>query len=252
MNTRNKKFELVIVIPCYNESNRLKIDDFTSFLKHHKNVLLCFVNDGSSDNTDTVVKQFNSSFKENSTLLTLDKNKGKAEAVRQGILFSNKTYSFNKIAYLDADLATSLQECYKISHQIKEDTVFAFGSRISKIDNTIDRKKYRFFIGRFIATLISIQLELTVYDTQCGCKVFKSEVSGEIFKEQFISKWLFDVEIFHRLIAIFGKQEMSKICKEEPLNSWVDTDDSRLKMTYFFKLWFDLLSIRNRYKATKK
>jgi glycosyltransferase involved in cell wall biosynthesis len=252
MNTKNKKFELVIVIPCYNESSRLKIDDFTLFLQHHKEVLLCFVNDGSSDNTDTVIKQFNASFIENSTLLSLEKNKGKAEAVRQGVLFSNKNFSFKKIAYLDADLATSLEECYKISNQIKEKTVFAYGSRISKIDNNIDRKKYRFFIGRFIATLISIQLDLTVYDTQCGCKVFKKEITSAIFKEQFISKWLFDVEIFHRLIEIFGKQEMSKICKEEPLNSWVDTDDSRLKMTYFFKLWFDLLSIRNRYKAAKK
>ncbi|TXD51485.1 MULTISPECIES: glycosyltransferase [unclassified Polaribacter] len=252
MDTRNKNFELGIIIPCYNESNRLKIEDFTQFLEHHKQVFLCFVNDGSLDNTAAIIEQFNVSFNENSTLLSLEKNQGKAEAVRQGVLFANKNYSLQKIAYLDADLATSIEECYQISKQIKEETVFAFGSRISKIDNTIDRKKYRFFIGRFIATLISMQLGLSVYDTQCGCKVFKTEIVAAVFKEKFISKWLFDVEIFHRLMALFGKQEMHKICKEEPLKSWVDTDDSRLKMTYFFKLWFDLLSIRNRYKAALK
>jgi glycosyltransferase involved in cell wall biosynthesis len=247
----NKIFELCIVIPCYNEANRLKIDEFTFFLNTHKEVLICFVNDGSTDNTDFVIKQFNSTFYANSKLLSLKNNQGKAEAVRQGILFSNKNYSFKKVAYLDADLSTSLEECYRISELIKEETIFVFGSRISKIDTKIDRKMYRFFIGRVIATLISIQLELSVYDTQCGCKVFKNDITGAVFEEKFISKWLFDVEIFHRLNAIYGKQNMKKICKEEPLNAWIDTDNSKIKMTYFFKLWFDLLWIRNKYKTVK-
>ncbi|MGK0413767.1 MAG: dolichyl-phosphate beta-glucosyltransferase [Polaribacter sp.] len=252
MNNTHKTLELCIVIPCYNESKRLKFHEFSLFLKKHKQVLICFVNDGSSDNTSDVITQFNTSFSENSKLLSLDQNQGKAEAVRQGILFANENFSFKNIAYLDADLSTSLEECYRVSQQIKEETIFAFGSRVSTINTNIDRKKYRFLIGRFIATLISIQLDLTVYDTQCGCKVFKSEFAAPIFKEKFISKWLFDVEIFHRLIALYGRQNMKKICKEESLNSWIDTDDSRVKMTYFLKLWLDLLRIRNRYKSVKK
>lgn len=252
MNKTDKSLELCIVIPCYNESKRLKFYEFILFLKNHKQVLICFVDDGSSDNTSNVITQFNTSFSENSKLLSLAQNQGKAEAVRQGILFANENFSFKNIAYLDADLSTSLEECYRVSQQIKEETIFAFGSRISKIDTKIDRKKYRFLVGRFIATLISIQLDLTVYDTQCGCKVFKSEISAPLFKEEFISKWLFDVEIFHRLIALYGKPNMKKICKEESLNSWIDTDDSRVKMTYFVKLWLDLLRIRNRYKSVKK
>lgn len=251
MNKTHKIFELCIVIPCYNEGKRLKFHDFILFLKKHKQVLICFVNDGSSDNTNVVIKQFNASFLENSTLLSLEKNQGKAEAVRQGILFANKNFSFKNIAYLDADLSTSLEECYRISQQIKEETIFAFGSRVSKIDTNIERKKYRFLVGRFIATLISIQLDLAVYDTQCGCKVFKNEITPPLFKEKFISKWLFDVEIFHRLIVLYGKQNMKIICKEESLNSWIDTDDSKVKMTYFLKLWLDLLRIRNRYKSEK-
>ena len=252
MNKTLKTFELCIVIPCYNEAKRLKIDEFSLFLKQHKEILICFVNDGSSDTTNDVISKLNTSFSENSKLLSLKQNQGKAEAVRQGILFSNENFSFKNIAYLDADLSTSLEECYRISQQIKEEIVFAFGSRVSKIDTHIDRKKYRFLIGRFIATLISIQLDLTVYDTQCGCKVFKNEITAPLFNEKFISKWLFDVEIFHRLIRVYGRKNIKKICREEPLNSWIDTDDSRVKMTYFVKLWLDLLWIRNRYKTIKK
>lgn len=251
MHNLKTNFELCIVIPSYNEANRLNINDFNFFLNTHKDVLICFVNDGSRDNTKTILEQLASNFKENCTLLSLDKNQGKAAAVRQGFLFSKENFSFNKIAYLDSDLATSLEECYQISKLIKDKTIFAFGSRISKIDTQIDRKKHRFLIGRFIATLISKQLNLKVYDTQCGCKVFKSEIVTKIFKEKFISKWLFDVEIFHRLIKLFGKQEMLKICKEVPLNVWIDKDESKVKMTYFFTLWKDLLYIRNKYKSPK-
>ena len=249
MNKATTSFELVIVIPCYNEENRLPITKFTQFLHQQKKVLLCFVNDGSADATDTVINQLKTDFNETVHLLSLTENQGKAGAVKAGINFCYQQFSYQKIAYLDADLATSLEECYEISTKISAKTMFVFGSRIQKIDNLIQRKKFRFLVGRFIATLISMQLGLKVYDTQCGCKVFDKETAHQVFQEKFISKWLFDVEIFHRLIQYFGKEKMPLICKEIPLKEWIDTDDSRVKMSYFFKMWFDLLSIKKRYQS---
>ncbi len=156
-------------------------------------------------------------------------------------------FKYKKIAYLDADLATSLEECLDISKLVEGKTVFAFGSRIMKLDSNIKRKKYRFLIGRVIATFISKQLKLDVYDTQCGCKIFSSELSKKIFTEKFISKWLFDVELFHRIIKLYGHSKIPKICKEVPLKEWIDFDDSKVKMTYFFKLWLDLYQIKKNY-----
>ena len=249
MNSQETHYELIIVIPCYNEENRLPINQFSKFLANNSDTLLCFVNDGSSDNTDGVIQQFEAQFPKKTKLISLKENLGKAGAVKAGFNFCEENYSFSKIAYLDADLATSLEECYTISTQINTEIQFAFGSRIAKIDTDIQRKKHRFLIGRFIATLISNQLNLKVYDTQCGCKIFSRNIALQVFKEDFISKWLFDVEIFHRLIAVFGKENMKNISREIPLKSWIDADDSRVKMTYFFKIWFDLLSIKKRYKS---
>jgi len=242
-----KPFELCIIIPCYNEEKRLDKERFFSFLKSQKNVLLCFVNDGSSDKTIEVLNNIKSKHPENAEAISTVKNVGKAEAVRTGILHCNTHFKHDKIAYLDADLATTLEECYEISKIVENEKVFAFGSRIKKIDTNIQRKSYRFLIGRVIATFISRQLNLGVYDTQCGCKIFKSELSKGIFNEKFISKWLFDVELFHRIIKIYGVNKMCEISSEVPLKSWIDYDESKVKMTYFFKLWLDLYQIKKAY-----
>jgi len=249
MNNNNTSFELVIIIPCFNEEKRLPVAKYTHFLSTNKKVFLCFVNDGSSDKTDEVVLQIKNKFQENIHLLSLDKNLGKAVAVKAGMNYCQQHYNYQKIAYLDADLATSLEECYEISLQIKNEIVVAFGSRIQKIDTFIDRKKLRFLIGRIIATFISMQLQLKVYDTQCGCKIFDKNTADAIFKDNFISKWLFDVEIFHRLIQMYGKENMPKICSEIPLKKWIDVDESSVKISYFFKLWFDLMAIKKKYQS---
>jgi len=243
-----KQFELCIVIPCYNEEKRLDTKRMSDFLKLNSNVLLCFVNDGSRDKTFEVINSIKTKFPENCEAISTPKNVGKAEAVRYGFERCSNNFSCDKIAYLDADLATSLEECLEISKLVKDKTIFAFGSRIMKLDSHIDRKTYRFLIGRVIATFISKQLKLGVYDTQCGCKIFSRELSKKIFTEKFISKWLFDVELFHRIIKLYGHKAMPKICKEVPLKEWLDFDDSKVKMTYFFKLWLDLYNIKKHYK----
>lgn len=244
----NKNFELAIVVPCYNEGSRLPIKKYKEFLDTHPKVLLCFVNDGSSDTTLDVLEQLKTLYPSAVKIISLSENSGKAEAVRFGILVCLKDIDFRKIAYLDADLSTSLEECVSINEQVGTTTSFAFGSRISKIDTLIDRKRYRFLIGRCIATLISNQLDLKVYDTQCGCKIFNRELAESIFQDGFNSRWLFDVEIFHRLIALYGKEQLRYIVKEVPLQSWIDIDDSKVPFSYFFKLWYDLYKIGVVYK----
>ena len=46
-----------IIIPCYNEEKRLNVQAFIDFIKTHDNYHLCFVNDGSKDNTLAVLDQ---------------------------------------------------------------------------------------------------------------------------------------------------------------------------------------------------
>jgi hypothetical protein len=47
-------------------------------------------------------------------------------------------------------------------------------------------------------------------DTQCGAKVMDREIASKMFNKKFITKWLFDVELFMRMKRYFGKTEVKK------------------------------------------
>ncbi len=242
-NQPNVKKNVCIVIPCYNEEKGLIIEKYSHFIEENKNVLICFVNDGSTDNTLEILEGLKNNYPKHVVVHNLVKNAGKAEAIRNGMHFCKENHPFDYIAYLDADLATSLEECLAMTHYLNNKITFVFGSRIKRIGAVIERSYYRFFVGRIIATSISYILKLGVYDTQCGCKVFSKELATAVFKEPFISKWLFDVEIFDRIIKFYGRAKVLEKMIEVPLIKWIDAGDSKVKTSYFFKLWIDLYKI---------
>lgn len=243
------ELDLLILIPCYNEFNRLKTEEFVRFVNENPNCGIIFCNDGSTDRTIDKLNAIQSQAENNIFIFDSKENFGKAGIIREGVRYSlEKNIAFKKLAYLDADLSTSLEECHEISKKVNDEVLFAFGSRISKIDNHIDRKLYRHILGRIIATFISNSLGIAVYDTQCGCKIIEKKLAKDIFEEKFISRWLFDVELFFRMIKIFGKEKMKVICREIPLYEWVDVDESKVSFMYGFKLWYDLYLINKKYK----
>jgi glycosyltransferase involved in cell wall biosynthesis len=241
--------DLAIVIPCYNEANRLPVIQFERFLPQNPKIFIFFVNDGSQDKTKEVLGRLKNRFFKQIEILNLSQNQGKANAVLEGITKVLKEQRFHKVAYLDADLATPLEECIRLSHYVNGKIVMTFGSRILKLDNQIKRKWYRFILGRVVATAISKTLKLSIYDSQCGCKIFEIHAAKKVFDRPFISKWLFDVEIFHRMISVYGRSQIQDHLLEVPLKVWVDTPDSRVSPLYFFRLWWDLFKISKKYQS---
>ena len=243
----NQEIHICIVIPCYNEEVRLPLEEYQSFLHDTRHVLLCFVNDGSVDNTLKILEELHQQHQEKVDVISYPDNVGKAEAVRRGFHFCNNKYTTSVIAYLDADLSTSIQECVSMTQSLQDPIEFCFGSRQERVGSHIQRKTHRWLIGRVIATIITRILKLYVYDTQCGCKLFKKNLSQQLFQKPFISKWLFDVEIFLRLVALYGRKRAPKKMLEVPLTRWVDRGPSSVKGTYFLKLWLDLYRIHKTY-----
>ncbi|MBT8183617.1 MAG: glycosyltransferase [Eudoraea sp.] len=245
--------EIAIVVPCYNEYTRLPVAEYDAFLKTHHAAHICFVNDASTDNTQLQLEALQTKFPEQIFILNNAKNSGKASSVRVGVLYCFNEKLAPVIAYLDADLATSLEECYSYLIPLKADKVFVFASRILKIGSVVERKFTRFLFGRIIATFISNLLDIKVYDTQCGCKVFNAALSKMLFEKPFISKWLFDVELFSRLLCHYGKENALSVMDEIPVRRWIDQGQSKVKLSYFFRLWYDLFLIRkihrNNYRA---
>ena len=72
---------LNIIIPCYNESMRLPVNKYSDFLKLNKKVRIIFVNDGSTDNTKSLITELSKKFPRQIEILSYEKNKGKGNAV---------------------------------------------------------------------------------------------------------------------------------------------------------------------------
>ena len=79
--------ELTIIIPCFNEAKRLPKDQYRNFISQTDSIKLLFVDDGSTDNTATVLSELQKEFPDKIELLLADTNKGKAEAIRLGIQY---------------------------------------------------------------------------------------------------------------------------------------------------------------------
>ena len=168
-------------------------------------------------------------------MLSLQKNKGKAERLEWGKCFV-KTNQLTFLA-MNADLSTSIEEFLKIAERLEGGVCFAFGSRIQTINSTIERKYLRFVIGRTIAAIISKVLNAKFMTHNVAVRFFKSG-RRKIFKNKFISKWLLDVEIFFGLIDIKGIGNIANCALEYPLEKWIDKDGSKVGLLYDFRLFF--------------
>ena len=168
--------QLTLIIPCFNEEKRLKVQEYIDYSKDNE-IIFCFVNDGSNDNTDKIINEIILKTK-NNFKITLNKNFGKAEAVRQGIITLLNTQNFQFVGYWDADLAAPLTDIKEFINKFKSNKELkaVCGSRILRLGSSIRRSVFRHYIGRIFATVVSNMLKIPVYDTQCGAKIFSSRI----------------------------------------------------------------------------
>ncbi len=244
--------EICLIVPCYNEESRLDTNAFETFIDKNPNIHICFVNDESSDKTLSILQQLCTKIPTNTHILNLESNSGKAEAIRRGMLkmLDQKNNNFEYIGFWDADLATPLDDVLNfIKIATDRNLSLIFGSRILRIGGNIKRKRMRHFLGRVFATLASTLLQIPVYDTQCGAKLFKRDVIAQIFEKQFISYWIFDVEIFFRLSLLFSsKKVFLDSLYEYPLSKWTDVSGSKIKLSDYLHVPHELVRIFFKYR----
>jgi glycosyltransferase involved in cell wall biosynthesis len=233
----------VIIVPCYNEAGRLDFNQFRQFIESHRDISFLFVNDGSSDDTGAMLRKFCSDCPR-AKLFELDKNCGKAEAVRLGML-NAQTYPAEFIGFCDSDLSTPLDEFSRMSALADETRLFISGCRIMRLGSTVRRKLFRHIIGRVFATVVSLHINLPVYDTQCGAKIYNRLVVRNVFQKPFVTKWFFDVEILRRLIKLYGREHVIEHSIEYPLHCWIEKDGSKLRFIAVLSDFLRLLCSRD-------
>jgi len=240
-----------IVVPCYNEADRLAAWEFRAFASRNPPVEFLFVNDGSTDQTAAVLERLSEQLAGQAALLHLETNCGKAEAVRRGMLAALER-SPDLVGYWDADLATPLGAIPEFEQTLRQRPAcqLVLGSRVSLLGRSIERTRRRKILGRLFAAAASTVLGLPVYDTQCGAKMFRAgRWVAETFARPFHSRWIFDVEILARMIrqGIIQQSAAADVVYELPLASWRDVAGSKLKGGDFVKAANELLGIHRKY-----
>jgi CheY-like chemotaxis protein len=226
-----------VVIPCYNEEERLLSKEFTDYIEKHSGYHLCFVNDGSSDKTLEVLNELRKGREDFITVYDCEKNGGKAEAVRLGMLYMAEHEDLDYIGFLDADLSTDLADFNDLVTTIENsDYKVVSGSRINRMGANITKDSARKIISLTVNYIIRKILSMNFKDTQCGAKIFHKDVIQISFKDKFITKWIFDVEIFLRIKQHFKIEKTRKMICEMPLKRWIHADGSKLSMKDSIKI----------------
>jgi len=249
---------LTLVVPCYNEERRLDVEAFRRVSVEGHDVDFLFVNDGSGDGTLRVLESLRDSDPKRFAVLNLERNSGKAEAVRRGFVAAMEQPTeqcSDYIGFWDADLATPLSELPAFLEilESRPPIRIVMGARVRLLGREITRRPARHYVGRVGATLISSTLGLAVYDTQCGAKIFRASSDAcHVFSSPFLSRWIFDVEIIARYVRLWGRDAAAKAIYEYPVRQWKDVGGSKIKSRDFLRALRDLRKIRRAYKMRSK
>lgn len=224
-----------IIIPCYNEANRLHLEVFLNFARKNPKISFIFVDDGSKDLTISLLCGAMAALPGQVDVLTMARNAGKAEAVRHGLKFAAERGD-KYIAFLDADLATPLNAINDfISVADRLDNIdVVFGSRAGGLGRRVYRDIHRKMISLVCASMGRLATGLALKDTQCGAKLFRNnEHLINCLDAPFTAGWLFDVELFLR-ISNPNRRERKNFF-EYPVLEWTEIPGSNIKLSDVIK-----------------
>jgi len=204
MTTKNKNLSLII--PAYNEENRIRktLERYTSYFDTKKLAYeIIVVLNKCTDNTEKIVDEFKLE------KIVLDR-KGKGLAVMEG--FKKAKGKF--IGFTDADGSASPEEFYRL-YKALDDNIRANG--------IVGIRKGHYYLSSFLfKSLVWFLFNLGgIKDTQCAVKIFDKETAKMLSFYCIEPGWTFDIELLH-------------LCKEDKRNlmqvpiTWEVVEGSKL------------------------
>jgi dolichyl-phosphate beta-glucosyltransferase len=175
--TRQAEPSLSLIIPAYNEAARIgtTVREVVAWLSDQPfSTELIVVDDGSDDATANLADRALSALGVGRVIRIA--HGGKAAAVRAGMLAA----TCDQIAFTDADLATPLPYLAELRAALAAGCDVAIGSREGAGARRFGEPNYRHLMGRVFNGLVRVLLLPDVHDTQCGFKLFRADVAGDL------------------------------------------------------------------------
>ncbi|MEW6056812.1 MAG: dolichyl-phosphate beta-glucosyltransferase [Bdellovibrionota bacterium] len=189
--------DVSIVIPAYNEQDRvgstlIRLRQFLALKVRDYELLV--VDDGSTDATTKTVEEKIGDWPE-ARLIKLDVNQGKGAAIRKGVLEAQK----KNLCFMDADCSTDLEMLGRLYQHLSDQTPLVIGSRDLKGAEIVVKQ---FWLREYAAKLFNLWIQFWllpgVWDTQCGFKLFRTDLAKRLFRPLMEKRFGFDIEILYR------------------------------------------------------
>ncbi len=206
---------LSIVIPAHNEENRLPRalgQIFTFLEKQSYAAEIIIVENGSSDRTFELAQEF--ALRRANLIVIHEEQRGKGNAVRRGMLSAKGAYRF----ICDADLSMPIEEIQKFIPPALNNFDVAIASREARGSIRYNEPTYRHWGGRAINFMIRLLILPGLNDTQCGFKCFSAAAAENIFGQQTLNGWSFDIEVLY-----LARRKKLRI-QEIPIHWYFDAD----------------------------
>jgi glycosyltransferase involved in cell wall biosynthesis len=226
---------LSIIIPAFNEETRLPntLEQIVAFLQEQSYAAeVLVVENGSRDRTFEIASGFAQRYP--NLYVFQQKQKGKGNAVRHGMLEARGEYRF----MCDADLSMPIAELSKFLTPTLNGADIAIASREVKGAVRYNEPYLRHLTGRVFNNLIRLLVLPGLQDTQCGFKCFRAQVVEAIFSYQTLNGWSFDVEI------LYIAQRKGYRIREVPIHWYFSADTKISILRDSWHMFLDLLVIR--------
>ncbi len=216
-----------IIIPVFNEGESIGylLDEVLNVMQNNKlNCELIVVNDGSNDNTSTVLAELTIKIKELS-VISLRKNYGQTAAMAAG--FDNSKGEI--VITLDGDLQNDPNDIPKLISHINEGYDLICGWRYERKDKLISRRIPSKIANKLIANVTGLKL----HDYGCSLKAFKKDIVD-------------DIKLYgelHRFLPVLANIEGAKIKEIKVNHRSRKYGSSKYGIDRTFRVLMDLLTV---------
>lgn len=197
--------ELTLLFPAYNEARRI-VSTLERALDWARTKLDAFevlvVDDGSNDGMGEVIR---ARFGDSVRVVRRDRRGGKGAAIRTGVAEARQPW----ILFSDADLSIPIEEFEKLWKEADAAPI-VIGSKRAP-GGHLEYPPLRRFLGGIGQTLIALFVVSGFHDTQCGFKLYRTDVARELFRHQRIDGFGFDFEV------LFLARRMDQAVREVPI-----------------------------------